>query len=165
MNNKITRVQMIEIPVPAQGLGVGARLYIPDQPQLRTQTNQIVVIQRLQSYDVITSPKTPSGAAVVDVAALGSSYLVLNVFGTETIQFIPFVDLINTATTDTDVQRSYNNNGAVLNNITKVDWSKSYIQVGAAVAAGASYLLRVDYVRLPDDNMSVMSTQEMPVIS
>ena len=156
---------MIEIPVPAQGLGVGARLYIPDQPQLRTQTNQIVIIQRLQSYDVVTSPRTPSGAVVVDETVLGSSYLVLNVFGTETVQFLPFVDLVNTATTDTGVQRSYNNNGAVFNNITKVDWSKSYIQVGAAVAAGASYLLRVDYIRLPDDNMTIMSPQEMPVIS
>lgn len=165
MKNKLTRFQLIEIPVPANGLGIGQRLFIPDQPQLRTQTNQIIIIQALEAYDNITNPSTPSGADTVTVANLGVSYLVLNVFGTETMQYIPFTDLINIQTTDTSVQRAFTNIPKALNNITKVDWTKSFIQVGDTVAAGVSYMIGVEYISLPDDNNTIISPQEFPIIS
>ena len=165
MSSKLTRFQLIEVAVPAAGLAVGQRLYIPDQPQLRTQTNQIIILKRLQPYDNVTNPTTPSGAATVTVANLASSYLVINVAGTETMQFIPFVNLVNTVTTSTAVQRSYSNSQRLINNITRVDWTKSYIQVGSAIAAGVSYMIGVDYVSLPDDNSSILGDVEMSVIS
>lgn len=161
-----TRFQMIELPVGTQALGVGSRLKIPDQPQLRTQTNQVIVIQALRSYDAVATPNTPTGAVTASVAAVAAAFLVLNVAGTDTNLFIPLTDLVITATTDTAVQRAYNNTLYRLNNITKVDWSKSYLQLGAAVAANQSYLIGVHYFVVPDDTYVTAPTPlEMPIVS
>lgn len=157
---------MIELPVGTVNLGVGARLKIPDQPQLRTQTNQVIIIQAIRSYDDEVLPNTPTGATTATVAAVASAFLVLNVFGFDTNLFIPLIDLVSTASTDTSVQRAYNNTWFRFNNITKVDWSKSYLQFGAAVTANQSFLLGVHYYVVPDDNYQTAPTPlEMPIVS
>ena len=161
-----TRFQMIEIPVGTVALGVGARLKVPDQPQLRTQTNQIIVLQQLQTWDGVVIPNTPSGATNATVAAYSVSYLVLNVFGIETNLYIPLTAMNITSSTDTAVQRGYSNTPFRFNNITKVDWSKSFIQFGAVVQPNQTFMIGVWYYVVPDDNLVTAPTPyEMPIVS
>lgn len=148
-----TRFQIIEIPVSNAGLGAQGRLLIGDQPQLRTQSDQVVVIQALQSFDAVAVPYAPSGAVNATVAQLSSAYLVLNIFGYENLQYIPMNLLNNLKSSDTAVQRFFSDRIFELNQQFRVDWSKSYIQTTVAIAAPAnvSFLLGVHYYLIPDD--------------
>jgi len=150
---KTTRFQIIEIPVPAAGVGVQGKIQIQDQPQLRTQSDQVVVIQSIQAFDIISQPLSPSGAPVASVAQLQNAYLVLNIFGYENLQYIPFNLLNNVVSSDTGVQRFYTERLFELNQQFRVDWTKSYILTTAAIAgpANVSFLLGVNYYIIPDD--------------
>lgn len=136
--------------MPAAGIGINGRLMIQDQPQLRTQTNQTVIIQAVSAYDGVSVPYTPSGLANATVAEYQESFLVLNVFGYETLQYIPLGDLINQNSADTAVQRFFNNRLFELNYQSRVDWTKSYILSTQGVASGA-FLIGVHYYVDPDD--------------
>lgn len=148
-----TRFQIIEVPVSAAGLGVQGRLLIGDQSQLRTQSDQVVVIQSLQTFDAVAVPYTPTGANNATVAQLQNAYLVLNIFGYETLQYIPFNLMNNLKSSDTAVQRFFSDRLFELNQQFRVDWSKSYILTTAAIAPGAnvSFLIGVNYYLIPDD--------------
>lgn len=148
-----TRFQIIEIPVPAAGVGLLGRIKIEDQPQLRTQSDQTVVIQAIQTYDIITNPLSPTGKPLPSVAQLSNAYLVLNIFGYENLQSIPMNVMNNTISSDTSVQRFYTDRLFRINEQFRVDWTKSYILTTAAIAspANVSFLLGVHYYIMPDD--------------
>lgn len=148
---KTTRFQIVEIPVPAAGVGANGRLPIQDQPQLRTQSGQTVIIQALTAYDAVAVPYTPTGGANATVANYSEGFLVLNIYGYETLQYIPLGDLINQNSTDTAVQRFTNDRLFELNYQSRVDWTKSYILCTQAIAAGVSFLLGVHYYVDPND--------------
>lgn len=144
---------MIEIPVPAAGVGINGKIPIQDQPQLRTQSDQIVVLQSIQSFDVVAVPLTPTGATVPSVAQLSAAFLVLNIYGYENLQYIPLNLLNNIQSSDTSVQRFFTNRLFELNQQFRVDWTKSFILTTAAIGAGSgvSFLLGVNYYVMPDD--------------
>lgn len=148
-----TRFQLVEIIVPAAGAGTLGRIKIEDQPQLRTQSDQTVVIQAIQTYDIITQPLSPTGRPLPTVAQLAGCYLVLNIFGYENLQYIPMNQLNNIASTDTSVQRFFCERLFRINEQFRVDWTKSYILTTAAISSPAnlSFVLGVHYYIIPDD--------------
>lgn len=155
MNFKTTRFQLVEIPVPDTAISVGGRIMINDQPQLRTQTGQTIVIQALESYYDDLVPKTPTIRDVVPLANFESSFLVLNVFGYETLQSIPLtelsrINLRSSSQVGVNIGELFR-----INDLYRVDWSKSYIQCTTAISAnsGLSFLLGVHYYVIPDDTI------------
>lgn len=153
-----TRFQQVEVIVPSAGVGVQGRIKIEDQPQLRTQSDQTVVIQALETYDIISQPLSPTGRPLPSVAQLSNAYLVLNIFGYENLQYIPMNSLNNIQSTDTSVQRFFTNRLFRVNEQFRVDWTKSYILSTAAIAspANVSFLIGVHYYIIPDDTANTV---------
>ena len=147
MNTSAKRFQLVELQVPTAGLGAGQRLYFQDQPQLRTDINQIVTINAIDTYQINAVAKSPSGNAVASAADLANAFLVLNVMGTEELQYIPLVTLNRfpdfTAGDPTAVDQF------TLQGVTNIDWTKSYLQFGAAQAGPVSFLFGVYYQYTP----------------
>lgn len=143
MNVACRRYQLIELTVPAGGLGAGSRLYFQDQPQLRSQTNQLVIIKAIETFGSNATPKSPSGVTVAGVADLQNAFLVLNVAGTEAMQYIPFTVL--NRVNDQGATPAFVLDLFLLDNQTYIDWTKSYIQFGATQSNIVSYLVGVYY--------------------
>lgn len=157
------RYEMIETNIPANS---GAtRFNFADQPQLRTDQSQDVIIQGLEVFDVVDVPLSPNNVAVVSSANLKQTYIVLYVDGEESIYRIPLTKLkvannfagpYNAATA--------NDSGTVAFRNLQVDWTKSYFFTPAAYAAGVfatfSFLLGVTYKKLPPSTMGKLKQNE-----
>lgn len=143
MNVSCKRYQLVELQVPAAGLGAGQRLYFQDQPQLRTQINQLVIIKAIETFNVLAVAKSPSGVTVAAAADLANAFLVLNVAGTEEMQYIPLsvLNRVNVFTAGT----SFVNDLFSLDYQYQIDWTKSYLQFGAAQSNIVSFIFGVYY--------------------
>ena len=136
----ITLFQQVEIPVP---VGAGAKVPIPDQPQLRQQADQKIYTQKVEVYTAIVSPVSPNGVTNAPTAELAKAVLVLYVLGEEKIYRIPLFALneINDGT------NPYKQQIDELDNL-QVDWAKSYLQYSSAPAATPyAVLIGVKYAR------------------
>lgn len=152
---KAKRFQLVTSVTPAGGLGAGARLYFQDQPQLRTQLNQLVVIKAVEFFDVNACSVSPSGGAVATDAQMKNAFLVLNIKGTEQLQYIPLVALKRVNTTFDLVGGNLASFVMELFELAdqfEIDWTKSYIQFGAAVPAAVNFLFGVYYEYVPVSN-------------
>lgn len=151
---KCRKYQLVENIIPATAASAG-RFFFTDQPQLRSQTDQVVYIDAIETFSAQACTTSPlSNAAVAPVAAIRNAFLVLNVGGYEDLQYIPLAAL----------NRVHADTGAVfapfvrdlfgLDSLIKVDWSKSYVQLPAAPAAPPfAYLFGVYYrIFKPDRN-------------
>lgn len=147
MNTATKRYQLIELQVPAAGIGAGGRLYFQDQPQLRTQINQLVHIKAIDTFTNDSVTLSPSGIAVAPLAALKNAFLVLNVSGTEELQYIPLVSLNRNAVVSGTVPFVVDQ--FMLENVFNIDWTKSYLQFGAAQTGPISFLFGVNYSYVP----------------
>lgn len=134
------RYQLIELQV-LTALSASQQLYFQDQPQLRSQPDQLVVINAIEAYNVDTIAKAPSGRATVAVADLANAYLVLNIAGTDEMKYIP----LNRLNPVQDGTNPSTFSPLILDQLTQVDWTKSYIQAVDTVAAGLSFLFGVFY--------------------
>lgn len=143
------RYQLIETIIPAAGLAQGQQLYFLDQPQLRTQGDQLVIISGIEAFDVNTASAGPSGTTVASEADFKNAYLVLNVAGTDELKYIPWVKLKSIQTTDPAAAKSSAQLVFELNDISKIDWTKSYIQAAGAITGNRSFLLGVYYSYVP----------------
>lgn len=141
---RTSRYQLIEQQV-LTNQGVGQRLYFNDQPQLRTQADQLVIVKGIETFINTAISNAPTGRAVATFLDLQSTFLVLNIAGTETMQYIPLAALnrVNNAA------NSFVYELFELKDQAQIDWTKSYLQFGAAVAAGRSFLLGVYYEYVP----------------
>lgn len=147
---KLKRYELVEIAIAANN---GADQFpILDQPDLRDDTTQDIIIQGLETFSVDTMPLTPDGNAVASMDQLMNSFLVLYIDGEESVYRIPMVRLLNV----------FGNSLAapgVLANFQELDlenlrivWNKSYIHLGASFGTNFtafSYVLGVRYKKLP----------------
>ena len=152
MNNGTKRFQFVEINV-ALNQTAGSKLFIKDQPQLRTQTDQLVIIEAIETYDIAALAVSPAGVPMPSTAQLANVVLNLNINGYDNIQYVPLTVLNAQASADTAVQRIWNNQGKMqFDSLWGVDWTKSYLQFGALQNAGISFGLGVYYRVVPNDN-------------
>jgi len=142
---KAKRYQLIETIIGAAGLAQGQQLYFLDQPQLRTQGDQLVIISGIEAFDINTASAGPSGTQTASEADFKNAYLVLNVAGTDELKYIPWVKLKSIQTTNPAAAVSSAQLPFELDDISRIDWTKSYIQASGAVTASRSFLLGVYY--------------------
>ena len=146
------RYQFVEVNIPA-AVAAGGKVFIKDQPQLRTQTDQLVIIEAMETYDIAALAVSPAGVPMPSTANLANTILVLNIAGYDNMQYIPFTVMNALASSDTAVQRVWNTQGKFLfDQLWQVDWTKSYLQFGAAQAGGISFGLGIYYRVVPNDN-------------
>jgi hypothetical protein len=133
--------QQIEIPVP---VGAGAKVMIPDQPQLRIQKGQMINVHKIELYTVNVSAVSPNGTANAPNAEVLKMSLVLYVGGEEKIFRVPMFAL-NEINDGTNPFKQYVEEFDSL----QVDFAKSYIQFSSA-PANTPYvvLLGIKYSRL-----------------
>jgi len=139
----------VELQIPAAAVA-GNRIYFQDQPILRSQSGTIVRIQTIEAFSAQALTLSPlSGVAVATAAALRNAVLVLNVGGYEDLQGIPLAAL----------NHVYAENGAnfvpfvheifTLDDLYKIDWTKSYVQLTAGTGALYAYVFGVRYTSTP----------------
>lgn len=146
MNNNIktTKYQLVELQVPAAATA-GQRIFFQDQPQLRSQSGTQVFIESIETFGRVALALSPFSALPVAVAAdIANAILVLNIAGYEDLQGVPLAVLNrvnpNAAIYQASVQELF-----LLNDLYRVDWTKSYVQLQAAPSGNIAYLFGVRY--------------------
>lgn len=148
--------QLVEIPVPSNGLG---RIPLPDVQQLRSLVNLKVILKaiRLITADVLTNAPTLGGVNA-PLAELKKMALVLYCEQWEKGYLIPLLtlnDMHDGNSPHTYAQTDFDN-------WADVDWSKSYIQLAnGTVTANTPYnvLLDVQYLRLNAQGLEIKGAQ------
>lgn len=137
---KTNLFQLIEIAVTAAST---QRIYLGDQPQLRQQAGQTISILKILTYPPAVMSVTPSGATPAPVTELAKATLVLYSESEEKVFQLPLLSLVE----------AQNASSPFVDEVTefdslKVDFAKSYIQMGSAVAgAPYSFALGISYKR------------------
>lgn len=158
------RYELIEIPVAAGTAGALNNLTkfnVPDQPQLRTDQDADIIIQAIETFDILGVSLSPNNNPVASVAVLLQTYLTLYIQGEESIYRIPLnqIKRINSEGAAVPYQRDLQ----LLSNV-QVDWTKSYFSTPAPYTAGIfaafSFLLGVHYKKLPPGTMAKVDQAE-----
>lgn len=142
--DKIKMFEIVELTIDANNPG---RFYFETQPQLRNQSDQIIIIKGIQLYLVTAyafSQVTNTVPGVTAAEAIKAT-LTLYVNGQEDVKNIPLPQLNNINDLASPFQQEIQNFADLQN----VDWSKSYVQFSAA-AAGSPYVIPfgVTYMRM-----------------
>lgn len=123
---------------------------IPDQPQLRNQGEEIVIIKaiRLISPKVLANGITIAGANM-SLTDLQNAVLILYSEGWEKGHYIPLLTLNDVADSDSTAATTipYVQNPVQLSDWKNVDWNKSKIQFanGQTASATGVIMLQVQY--------------------
>lgn len=143
--------QLVESVKPADMTSQGDRLYFVDQPQLRTLNNRAIQVTSISAFTADSIPNAPSGNPVCPLAEFVKAFLVINVDSQDKFLYIPLVEL-NPVVPDQDNYSPAVREFFQLVTTTLIDWTKSYIQFGAAPAAGVySFIFGVRYYDLNKD--------------
>jgi hypothetical protein len=150
------RYELIEVQVPANL--TQTRFNVPDQPQLRTDQDADIIIQAIETFDVLAVSLSPNNVAVIPVAFMLQTFLILYVMGEESTYRVPLNQLIRIAGRGgTGVPAPFNYELQKLKNL-QVDWTKSYFMTATPFAGGTfptfSFLLGVHYDKLPPGTMA-----------
>lgn len=153
---KTVRYELVEQQVPA-GF-TGNRINFDDQPNLRNDSKQIVLIQGVEAFFDATFPVSPSGDTVVPIAEFEAAFLVLYVGNEESVYEIPLPRL-------NPMQAAGSQSVFIpleLNNLP-VEWSKSYIVIaqGAAVTPGNAFVFGVHYIKGPKGSFQPGDVQQL----
>lgn len=132
--------QLIEVPVNTNGV---QKVKFPDVQQLRSTTDQIVVLKGLRLISPKVSPNCATLAAVnAPIAELRKMFLVIYCEGWEKAQMIPVLTLNDMADGDATAATTipYRNKATKFNDWKKVDWTQTYLLYGnGTVVANAPY--------------------------
>jgi hypothetical protein len=150
---KASKTVLVEVIIPATAVSPG-RFPFTDQPFLRTDNEKTVIIDAIENFSNQALAISPiSTQPVSPVAAIANAVLTLNVEGFEDFQSIPLASLgrVNSDTGATFVP--FVNDLFAFNEVKRINWQKSYIQlVAAPVAPPFSYLFQVYYRVFPAAN-------------
>lgn len=133
MNNfYIKRAEYVEVAIPTGN--TKQQIYFPDLPNLRTSK-----IFGIETYSVVTTPLTQTGATVQAIADLRNTMVSLYFDGGDFIQ-VPAISLYRNDST------AYYGNIPMLAGQTIV-WAKSYVWMSGTIGnfAGKSFLFSVYY--------------------
>ncbi len=143
-NIKTTKYQLVELQVPAAA-AAGQRIFFQDQPQLRSQSGTQIFIESVETFAAGALAISPFSALPVAVAAdITNGILVLNIAGYEDLQGVPLAAL-NRVVPDAAAYVPGVQDLFLLNDLYRVDWTKSYVQLQAAPSGNIAYLFGVRY--------------------
>lgn len=152
--------ELVEIPVPA---AVVSRVQLPDQQQLRSLPDRMIVIKaiRLITDKVLTNSPT-LGFPNAALAELRKISLVIYSEGWEKGHLIPLLELVDIADADSTAATTipYKLKTTRFADWKNVDWSKSYLQYSNGTpSSGSAYavLLEVEYQQF-DNQGQVITT-------
>jgi len=149
MNTKIKRFELVELTVPANSTGKVAFNTIP---QLRNQVGQTIIILDIVVYTDATylNSQVTNSIPGFPVAEVNKCVLVLYVNGEESIKMIPLAQLIHQNDSASVFQQQIQS----FDNLTNVDFDKSYVQFNAASSA-SKYVIPfgINYIRIVEQNL------------
>lgn len=140
--SKIKRFELVELTIPANSTN---RVNFQSIPQLRNQSDQQITIKKIEIYpaSVYANSQVTNSIPGMPSTELPKAALVLYVNGEESVRLIPLSRL---ASVD-DNSSPFAWQPFELDDLTNVDFDKSYVQFNAAAAAttyvipfGISYL-------------------------
>lgn len=144
----VKRYDLIEVAVAANAGAI--TIPILDQPDLRDDTTQDIIITGLETFPSEVLPATADANAVATLAQLKNSFLVLYIDGEESVYRVPMIRLLPVfANTLAAPGTLANFDGFVLENV-RIVWNKSYIQLATPFGNNAafSFLIGVRYKKL-----------------
>lgn len=142
----IKRFELIELSVD---LNQSGRVVFPSVPQLRNQANQIILIRNIFVFPITDYANSQYDNSVPGIAAIDipKAILVLYVNGEESIHMIPLSFLIVTENANTpNVNFEF-----PFEDISNVDFDKSYVQFSSPASASCVIPFGINYVRLSKD--------------
>lgn len=134
------RYQLIELQI-VTALAANQQLYFQDQPQLRSQPDQLVIVDAIEIYNRSAVANAPSLRQNVQAADLANCFLTLNIKGTDEMKTIPLSRLQPIQTS----AGTFMQEPLLLDQIANIDWTKSYVTATSTVAANQSFLFGVFY--------------------
>lgn len=156
------RFELIEIQIPANS--TTTKFPIPDQPELRDDSEQDIIIQAIETWSAVSTPFTRGNTAVITAADFLKCYLTLYIDGEISQDGMPFamlrrIEEISAATIQPFARQMFKTRNI------RIDWAKSYIQTNSAFSAGAntlfSILLGVHYYKLPPGTVPKIEAKEL----
>lgn len=158
MEQQIYRWELVELNVPASTTG---RVTFQTIPQLRNQTDQIIVIRDIEVFTVSSYANSQQNSSLpgMPVADVAKAVLVLYVNGEESIKNIPLAMLIHVD----DFTNVYHERIFSFENLLNVDFDKSYVQFATASTA-SNYVIPfgISYNRLVKSATGIPKTQSTP---
>lgn len=133
--------QLVEVNVLTAGL---QRVTFPDVSQLRSTTNQKVIIKgiRVITPEVLTNAPV-SGNVTAPITELQKMTLVIYCEGWEKAQFLPILTLNDMHTEGGSAPHRYAQTN--FDNWENVSWDKTYIQfANGTLSAGTPYTVLID---------------------
>lgn len=151
MQGKIKRFEIVELG-STTGIPTGTTGRVPfqDQPQLRNQPNQIIVIVNVELFlDTVYANSQYTNTIVGFPAAdLPNAVLVLYINGEESVHYLPLAKLNHID----DLTNAFQRELQGFDRLTNVDWDKSYVQFSAATTGGPYIIpFGITYLRFQVD--------------
>lgn len=154
------RYDLIEVQITLPS--TQTKFQIPDQPQLRSDTDADIAIQAIETFTIFDTPLSPNNVPVASDVQVQATYLTLYVDFEESIYRVPLIQFHRMAGTANaggnpipfifDLQKFKN---------LYVDWSKSYFLTPVAYAGATfSFLLGVHYYKLPPGTLANINKAE-----
>lgn len=158
MEQMIKRWELVELIIPAATTG---RVTFQTIPQLRNQTDQIIVIRDIEVFTVSSYANSQQNGSLpgMPVADVPLAVLVLYVNGEESIKNIPLSMLIHVD----DFANVYHERIFSFDALQNVDFDKSYVQYSAA-STNANYVIPfgISYMRLVKSPTGIQPTVTTP---
>lgn len=146
MMPRTKRFQLVELIIPASVTGNNQQTYFQNQPQLQSISgDRRIFMKGLATYsqDTLASSPLTTASPVATAADLLNGVLVLSVDGEYSMNMIPLSDLCRTQTTSLTPS---NFDLFLIDDVFKIDWTKSYVQTIVAPAiVPFSYIFAVYY--------------------
>lgn len=151
---KIKRFEIVELGgVNGVPNGLIGRAAFEDQPQLRDQSNQVIIITNIELFvdTVYRNSQYTNALPGFPPGEIPKACLVMYVNGEESARLIPLAKLnhIN------DQLNPFEFDNPGFDNLQNVDWDKSYVQFASATAGGPYVIpFGVSYLRFQLDPVS-----------
>lgn len=143
---RVNRFQLVELVIPVTVTGNNQETYFNNQPQLQSISgDRRIFIKALSTYsqDTLSSSPMTTASPVATAFDLRNGVLVLSVNGEYSFNMIPLTDLCRTQTQSFTPS---NQDMYLIDDIFRVDWTKSYIRtIVAPPIVPFSYILGVVY--------------------
>lgn len=149
----IKRFQLVDVIVTADS-GV-SRITIGDQANLRTDSDQDIVIVGLEAYNINAIPlSSVSNNPLPTPAQLANAFLTLYVGTEESIDGIPLPELNSLRSALATDTSFFMEERTDFQNLFPVQWDKCFLQLGKPYNTGGanaefSFLIGVHYLKYP----------------